>query len=117
MTEFHTAEQPTASRPAVPPVLILAQLLQNLESEPLRASAEQYRALTKSLETELSRLPASPWLDGVLRNFPAAAEVYENARYNIAGLCRAPLAQATDAEIKARELLELIAKRSRPVAE
>ena len=116
MTESPTSAQPTASRPVVPAVVVLAQLLQKLDSEPLQASAEQYRSLVKRLETELRRLPASPWLDGVLRRFPAAAEVYENARYDMAGLCRAPLEQATAAEIRARELLTAVAKRAKPVA-
>jgi|GEM_PF-4807262 hypothetical protein len=114
MTESHTPASQTAARPVVPAVVVLAQLLQKLESEPLQASAEQYRTVVKRLEAELRRLPASAWLDGVLRRFPAAAEVYENARYEVAGLCRSPLEQAAAAEIQAREFLAGIAKRGEP---
>lgn len=116
MTASHTPAPQTAARAVVPTVVVLAQLLQKLETEPRQASAEQYRSVVKRLEAELRRLPASAWLDGLLRRFPAAAEVYENVRYEVAGLCRSPLEQATAAEIQAREWMAKIAKRSKPIA-
>jgi len=104
--------QQTTERTVVPEVVILAQLLHKLDRQPLQASAAQYRAVASKLAAELRRLPASPWLDAVLRRYPEAAEMYENTHYDLAGLCRAPLEQAAAAEIQARELLASVARRS-----
>jgi hypothetical protein len=97
--------QQTAEHAVVPEVAILARLLHKLDRQPLKASAEQYQVVASKLAAELRRLPESPWLDALLRRYPEAAEVYENTRYDIAGLCRTPLDQAAAAEIQARELL------------
>lgn len=112
MPPSQTLTQQTSERDVVPEVVILARLLHKLDRQPLKASAEQYRVVASKLATELRRLPASPWLDAVLRRYPEAAEVYENTRYDIAGLCRSPLERATAAEIQARELLASVARRS-----
>ncbi|MGC8806099.1 MAG: hypothetical protein ACP5GC_05915 [Thiomonas sp.] len=111
MQPSQTFAQQTAERAVVPEVVILAQLLHKLDRQPLQASAEQYRVVASTLAAELRRLPASPWLDALLRRYPEAAEVYENVRYDLAGLCRAPLEQAAAAEVQARQLLASVARR------
>ena len=106
------APVPNQPKPQVPPaILSLAHLLQQLESNPLEASAEQYRQVAARLKQELERTPVDGRLEAVLRAYPAAADIYENLRYDVAGLCRAPLEQAVSAELEAKKAIEAAAKR------
>ena len=94
-----------------PMVVALAHLLQRLESGPLEASAEQYQLVARKLREELARAPFDGRLDAVLRTYPAAADVYENFRYEVAGLWRAQLDQSANTELQAKKVIEAAAKR------
>jgi hypothetical protein len=86
-------------------VVALAQLLQRLEGSTVPVDPAQYRAVAGKLAEALREAPADDALQAVLGAFPAASDVYENLHYAHAGLCRAPLEFALQAELKARELL------------
>jgi len=45
----------------------------------------------------------------ILEDCPAASELYENLRYEHAGLVRAPLEKALNAELEARRAITLAA--------
>lgn len=97
-----------------PTVVALAHLLQRLESGPLEASADQYRLVAEKLKKELARVPFDARLEAVLRTYPAAADIYENSRYELAGLCRAPLEQSASTELQAKKVIEAAARDSWP---
>jgi len=78
----------------------LAQLLERLERSTVPVNPDQYRAVVKRLETELHALHGDPALDWLLRSFPAAAELYENLHYAVAGLCRSNLDHGLRAELE-----------------
>ena len=89
-------------------VFTLAQLLQRLEGEGLRAGAGQagqYRQVAARLHEALRDTPADDALDLILRAFPAASEVYENLHYDQAGLVRQPLEASLNTEQAARALI------------
>ena len=92
-------------RPALParlnPLAAMALLLQRLDEQPRQASAEQYRGVARQVLTLLATAEPDPHLDALLAAAPAAAELYENMRYELAGLCRAPLEAALNAELAA----------------
>ena len=90
-------------------VVTLAQLLASLESSSEPFSADQYRSVVRHLAEELGRVAPGPELDAVLKSFPAAAELYENQRYEQAGLCRVPLEVSLNTEQQARNALARIA--------
>jgi hypothetical protein len=79
----------------------LAGLLERLEHRPLSASAEQYRAVARQVSTLLADAVVDDHLRAILAVAPATAELYENLRYDVAGLCRSPLEQALNAELAA----------------
>lgn len=79
----------------------MAALLQRLEQRPMRASADQYRAVVRQVQSLLAEAEPDNHLHALLSVAPAAAELYENMRYDVAGLCRSPLNAALDAEILA----------------
>lgn len=83
------------------PLAAMAALLQRLEQRPMRASAEQYRAVAERVKALLAEAESDDHLHALLSAAPAAAEVYENLRYDMAGLCRSPLNAALQAEIAA----------------
>lgn len=82
-------------------VITLAQLLERFERSGQPVSADQYRAVVRHLTEELARREPDPALDAVLKAFPATAEIYENLRYEHAGLCRSPLETSLNAELDA----------------
>lgn len=82
-------------------VITLAQLLERFERSGQPVSADQYRAVVRHLSEELSGRELEPALDAVLKAFPATAELYENLRYEHAGLCRSPLEASLNAELNA----------------
>ena len=90
-------------------VVTLAELLQRLESSAERSSADQYRAVVRHLSTELETVQPGPELEAILQAFPAAGELYENLRYEQAGLCRSPLELSLNTEMQARREIERIA--------
>jgi hypothetical protein len=87
-------------------VAALAQLLERLDRSTERVDAGQYRGVALRLAELLAQAPAGPLLDRLLSAFPSAAEVYENLRYEHAGLCRAPLETALNTELQARAALD-----------
>jgi hypothetical protein len=79
----------------------MASLLERLERQPRQASAEQYRSVARSVTDLLALAEPDAHLDALLAAAPATTELYENMRYGMAGLCRAPLEEALNAELAA----------------
>ena len=90
----------------VPPrlkvLVTLAMLLERLERKDGPISADQYRSVVQHLGIELAVTEHDDALEVLLQMFPAMAQVYENARYGQAGLCRAPLDRALSTELAAK---------------
>ncbi len=89
---------------------MLAALLERIERDARRPDPEQYRLLVARIREQLRCLPMDAALDAMLGGFPATAEIYENLRYELAGLCRAPLAHSVGTERAARELIARIGR-------
>ena len=83
-----------------------AMLLEKLERLPRSASARQYLGLIGQIHRLLDDAEGDPALESLLERLPALAELHENRHYEQAGLCRAPLDDAIEAEQEARALLE-----------
>ena len=79
----------------------MAGLLERLERAPSGASAEQYRSVAHHVAALLAQAEPDEHLHRLLDMAPASAELYENQRYDMAGLCRAPLERALNAELAA----------------
>ena len=89
----------------------MAGLLERLEastragSTGANASAEQYRSVARCVQDLLTDALSSDGVDEdlhrLLRAAPQTAQLYENLRYEIAGLCLQPLDQALNAEMAA----------------
>lgn len=79
----------------------LAGLLERLEAAPSSASAEQYRGVARQVQALLAEAEPDDHLQRLLNAAPHTAELYENLRYDIAGLCRSPLETALNAELAA----------------
>ena len=91
----------------------MAGLLERLEANPTAAvtgaSAEQYRSVALCVQTLLEKVVQSAQstaggdddLHRLLRAAPHTAELYENLRYGVAGLCLHPLEPALNAEMAA----------------
>jgi len=84
----------------------MATLLEKLERDPRTASAGQYRAVAQQVARLLAETPTDTFLDALLAAFPATAELYENLRYQHAGLCRSPLERALNAELAATAAID-----------
>ena len=85
----------------------MAGLLERLERTPSSASAEQYRSVARQVSALLAQAEPDEHLHRLLDIAPATAELYENQRYNIAGLCRAPLERALNAELAATAAIKV----------
>jgi len=86
-------------------LIALARLLQTIEGAPTRAGADQYRALVGKLDEVLAEdLPAEA-LKQILSHFPATAQLYENLRYEHAGLMNAPLELSVKSEQEASKAI------------
>lgn len=85
---------------------VLAELLERLEGSAVPVAAEQYRAVVLHLVNELCDVEPGPALGALLDTHPAAAELYENANYQHAGLCRSALDLSLSAERQAKEVLD-----------
>ena len=92
-------------------VVTLAQLLERLEGSAEPVSADQYRSVVRHLADELAVLEPGAELELVLNSFRATAELYENVRYEQAGLCRAPLELSLNTELQARREIERLSGR------
>ena len=84
----------------------MAGLLERLEEAPAStirtaASAEQYRAVAHQVSRLLAEVEPDEHLYKLLNAAPHTAQLYENLRYSIAGLCLAPLERALNAELAA----------------
>lgn len=96
------------------PLAVLAHMLDRLDISPQAADPLQYRLLaqraTRMLH-DLSDLAENQEdLQALLRKSPALTLLYENLHYGEAGLCRAPLAQAVEAEVATRQLLSRLGR-------
>jgi hypothetical protein len=83
----------------------MAGLLERLEHQPTSASAEQYRDVARQVSALLLDVEVDEHLHLLLNAAPATAELYENMRYAVAGLCRAPLDVALSAELAATQTI------------
>jgi hypothetical protein len=109
-----TQHKPRLS-PELHNVLALAALLERLEHSLEPVAPAQYQAVAQRLAGALRGQSPSPVLQAILAAHPPAAEVYENVRYEHAGLCLAPLDAATQAELRTREALDRVAARREPL--
>jgi hypothetical protein len=88
-------------------LVALARLLEKVDHSTQALAADQYRSLIERVKALLADdLPADA-LNAIVAHFPATAELYENLNYAHAGLVRAPLEQAVEAE---RLALQAIAR-------
>ena len=78
-----------------------ASLLERLEHQRSSASAEQYRGVAQQVSRLLAEVEPDEHLHMLLNAAPHTAALYENLCYEIAGLCRAPLDMALQAELGA----------------
>lgn len=111
------ARQPDPGRSDIPsgeriaqlqPIAALARILQQLESDNSLASpayAQQYKSVAAQLAAIMQRVEPDALLYQVLSAFPAAAELYENVRFEYAGLCLHDLEQSAKAERATRAVL------------
>ncbi len=88
----------------------MASLLERLEQQPSSASAEQYRDVARQVSALLVDVEVDEHLHLLLNAAPATAELYENMRYAVAGLCRAPLDEALSAELMATSAIAQASK-------
>lgn len=96
---------PTSLQPDLGAAFALARLLERIERRPLAVTPAQYRLVAERLGAVLAEAPAGAELEALLASSPAAAELYENRRYEHAGLCRSPLEASLNAELQARAVL------------
>ena len=91
-------------------VIALARLLERVERSPVAPDPDQYRALVRQLGEALeSNLPDAA-LKAILGAYPAAAELYENLRYEKSGLMLSPLERSVETEMLTSQALHSIAK-------
>jgi hypothetical protein len=84
----------------------MAALLERLERQRRKASAEQYRDVVQRVGRLLEEAEPGDALNALLAAAPATAEIYENLQYEHAGLCLAPLDRAMAAEQAAAAAIE-----------
>lgn len=85
---------------------VLAALLERLEHSPVPVGAEQYRSVVLHLVNEFNELKPGTALATLLDSYPAAAELYENINYQMAGLCRSSLDLSAAAEQQAQAAIK-----------
>lgn len=95
---------------SIQPAILLAQLLERLDTSRQPVDARQYQLVAARLGSLLAE-PGVDW-QPLLEQSPAAAALYENLHYAEAGLCRSPLEIAMQGEFAAREAID--AARARP---
>ena len=84
----------------------MAGLLERLDRQRSTASAEQYRGVARQVSTLLAQAEPDEHLQRLLNAAPASAELYENLRYEVAGLVRSPLEKALNAEMAATAAIQ-----------
>lgn len=84
----------------------MAGLLERLDRQRSTATAEQYRSVARQVSTLLAQAEPDEHLHALLNEAPASAELYENLRYDVAGLVRAPLEWALNAELAATAAIQ-----------
>ena len=92
-------------------VVALAQLLERMGNRVESIGAAQYQSIVRHLADELDRAEPGESLEAILAAFPATAEVYENVRYERAGLCRSPLELSLSTELEARSIIQRVQTR------
>ncbi len=97
-------------------LVTLAGLLERLEVDVQAGGAGQYQSVVRHLSDELGRLEGDDGLQMVLGMFPASSELYENMRYDQAGLCRSPLEMSLNSELQARAEIDRIARIAPPAS-
>ncbi len=105
-TTMQAPSHPHAVAAQLQTVAALARLLEQLDRSAERVDPGQYRGVALRLAELLLQATPGPLLDRLLGAFPSAAEVYENVRYEHAGLCRAPLETALNTEMQARAAID-----------
>ena len=100
------AIKPLPSKENLAVTHVLMALLERLEHSSVPIGADQYRSVVMHLVHEISDITAGQALGVLLDTHPAAAEVYENINYEVAGLCRSPLDQSLAAEIQAKAIIK-----------
>ncbi|WP_082498016.1 hypothetical protein [Pseudorhodoferax sp. Leaf267] len=88
------------------PLRVLAALLDRLEGSAVRVDPAQYANVVSHLSQALSAAKPGDALGALLSAHPAAAELYENTHYEVAGLCRSPLDASMAAEQQARAVIQ-----------
>ena len=86
----------------------MAGLLERLEAAPRSASAEQYHSVAQRVRELLVDVTPDEHLHRLLQAAPHTADVYENLRYEMAGLCLHPLDTALAAERAASSAIERV---------
>ncbi|HEX5311114.1 hypothetical protein [Aquabacterium sp.] len=89
----------------------LSALLERMDRSAQAPNPTQYRQLVQHIEHELALRADDAALSQLLGIFPATAQIYENTRYEVAGLCLSPLDAAVQAEQMARQCLQSLAHR------
>lgn len=87
-------------------LVMLARMLERLDRSSVAVDPQQYRGVVEHLSEVLLTVPHDAALEAVLEASPSTAELYENLRYQHAGLCRSPLETALNAELAARAAIE-----------
>ncbi len=85
---------------------VLAALLQRLDSSEIPVDAQQYQSVVDRLSQAFRNAKPNDDLGTLLDAHPAAAELYENTHYQVAGLCRSPLDASLAAERQAVEIIQ-----------
>ena len=85
---------------------VLAALLDRLDDSEVRVDGAQYLGVVTRLEQALRDAKPSDALRELLATQPAASELYENAHYEVAGLCCSPLETSVAAEQSARAVIQ-----------
>lgn len=96
---------PTLSTADLTSTRVLAALLERLDRS-AAVDALQFQVVVRRLSEALGQMEPGAALDAVLAEFPAASQVYENAHYQHAGLCRSALDPALAAELQARQWID-----------
>ncbi len=98
---MHIPTRPIALPARLNSLATMAGLLERLDRQRSTATAEQYRQVACQVSMLLAQAEPDEHLRALLNIAPASAELYENLRYEMAGLCRTPLERALNAELAA----------------
>ena len=99
------ATKPQHSQTDLTVTHVLADLLERLEQSTEPVGPEQYRSVVLHLINEFAVAPQGAALRAILDTHPAAAELYENANYQYAGLCRSALDASLASEKQAKDAI------------